>query len=429
MSKMNGVDFSSITALSGKSFFESSSGIDTAPVTTDTGVVVCPYNLVPYGPFSKAEGSSYANPLNMLQVSDITGVQQLAQNTNQFSILKTNGDLYVGGWTSNSSMGVDADTANNVINNGGVTLSLTGVSKVSHHTGGMLAIKTNGTLWWTGGISTYLDNTGTGQSTTNANFEWKQIGSDTDWVDIDASWMYPWTIVAIKGSSGSQYLYTTGYNANYGSGLGTNSGITKQFTRVKSAASTNLSESFAHARINYSSCLAVTESGKLFSWGENAQGTLGSGNTTDKPYATQVGSDTDWDNAWPARYGGFAMKTDGTMYMSTGRNSWRIEPNTNRTFTQIGTDTDYEDLILYPGSNSLNYTVFAKKNGTWYISTGSTHDANSWVGSTQKSATTANTWVTVSSFMENAPTGTIDYLLPIINYTSQFEPCVMFALS
>lgn len=426
MSKIIGVDTANINNISG---LGAGGGISSAPVTTDTGVVVCPYNILPYGPFSQADGSSYANPLNMLQLSNITGVQKLAQNFNQFSILKTNGDLYVGGWVDITAMGVDSTTANNTINNGGVTLSLTGVSKVSHHTGGMFAIKTNGTLWWTGGVSTYLNNTGTGQGTTNANYEWKQIGSDTDWVDIDVDWNYPWTAVAIKGSSGSQYLYTCGYNQNYGTGLGTNSGQTQQFTRVKSDASTNLSESFASAKISYSSCLAVTESGKLFSWGENGQGNLGAGNTTDKPYATQVGSDTNWSNCWVQRYGGFALKTDGTMYMSTGISSWRIEPSTNRTFTQIGSDTDYQDLALYPGSNNMNYTVFAKKNGVWYISTGGIHDANSWVGSTQKSATTQGTWATVSSFMENAPTGTIDFILPMVNYTSQFEPCVMFALS
>lgn len=428
MSKFIGVNTDDIDNVNGF-FVTQSGGVSAAPVTTDTGVVVCPYNLVPYGPFSKAEGSSYANPINMLQISDITGVQKLAQNTAMFSILKTNGDLYVGGYSFASSMGVSSTAANNVINNGGVTLSLTGVSKVAHHSSGMVAIKTNGTLWWTGNISTYLDNTGTGQGTTNASYEWKQIGSDTDWVDISIAWNYPWSMVAIKGSSGSQYLYSCGYNQNYGTGLGTNSGQTRGFTRVKSDASTNLSESFAYVYTNYASCLAVTETGKLFTHGENQYGNLGSGNTTDKQYSTQVGSDTDWSKAWTYRFGAFAMKTDGTMYMSTSRSSWRIEPNTNSVFTQIGSDTDYEDLVLYESSNSLNYTVFAKKNGVWYISTGATHDANSWVGSTQKSATPSDTWVTISSYMENPPTGTIDYLLPMFNYTSQAEPSVMFALS
>lgn len=427
MSKIIGVDTANIDNISGLG--TGGGGIAAAPVTTDTGVVVCPYNLAPYGPFSKAEASSYTNPINMLQVSNITGVQKLSAGTWNYAALKTNGDLYAGGWNIANSMGLNGTDSTNAVNNGGMFLTLTGVSKVAHHNGGMWAVKTNGTLWWSGNISSYLNNTGTGASSTNSQYQWTQVGTDTDWVDIASEWNYPWTAIAIKGSSGSQYLYSCGYNQNYGTGLGTNSGTTLQFTRVKSAASTDLAESFSEIYIGYSSCLAVTESGKLFSWGENQYGTLGNGTTTDKPYATQVGTDTDWSKAWANRYGGFALKTDGTMYMSTSRNSWRIEPNLNKVFTQIGTDTDYEDLAVYQGGNGLNYTVFAKKNGVWYVSSGQTNDAGSWVGDTAQAATTADSWVSLSSYMQNPPTGTVDALHPLISYSAQAEPSLMFALS
>jgi len=427
MSKIIGVDTAIIDNISGLG--TGGSGITPAPVTTDTGIVICPYNLTPYGPFSQAETESYTNSINMLQVSDITGVQKITQNLNTWAVLKTNGEVHAGCWIVQNSIGVNSTDANTALNDGGLVLSLTNVSKLAHGTGGMWAIKTDGTLWWSGNIASYLDNSGTGQTSTNSQYKWSQVGSDTDWVDIASDWNYPWVAIAIKGTPGSQYLYSCGYNNNYGTGLGTNSGQTKQFTRVKSAAFTNLSESFAEVAVNYSSCLAVTESGKLFSWGENGRGTLGTGNTTDKPYATQVGSDTDWDKVWLARYGGFAMKTNGTMYMTTNYSSWRIEPSTNSTFTQIGTDTDYEDLAVYPGSNLLNLIVFAKKSGVWYVSSGGSNDAGSWVGDSTQSATTQGSWVTLSSYMENPPTGTIDYLFPMISYVAQGEPSLMFALS
>ena len=428
MSKFIGVDTSSIDNVNG--FFSTQGGgISPVPVTTDTGVVVCPYNLTPYGPFSKAETSSYNNPINMLQLSTITGVQKISQNTNTWAVLTTNGEVHAGCWNVANSIGVNSTDAFDVQNNGGLVQSLTGVSKLAHHSNGMWAIKTDGTLWWSGNISSYLDNAGTGQTYTNSQYKWTQVGTDTDWIDIASDWNYPWTAIAIKGTSGSQYLYSCGYNANYASGLGTNSGSTRQWTRVKSAASTDLSESFAEVTISYASCLAVTESGKLFSWGENGYGPLGDGTTTDKPYATQVGTDTDWSKGWVHRFGGFVMKTDGSLYMSTSFSPWRIEANTNKVFTQIGTDTDYEDIALYPTSNPMNYTVFAKKSGVWYISSGQTHDAGSWVGDTAQAATTQGSWVTVSSYMENPPTGTIDVLFPLISYVAQAEPSIMFALS
>jgi len=76
MSKIIGVDTANIDNISGLG--AGGGGVEAAPVTTDTGIVVCPYNLAPYGPFSKAEASSYTNPINMLQVSDITGIQKLS---------------------------------------------------------------------------------------------------------------------------------------------------------------------------------------------------------------------------------------------------------------------------------------------------------------------------------------------------------------
>lgn len=427
MSKIIGVDTAIIDNISGLG--TGGGGITPAPVTTDSGVVVCPYNLSPYGPFSAAEVSSYTNPINMFKLSDITGVQKISANYYNYAVLKTNGDLYVGGWSAANALGLNSTDANDAINNGGMFLTLTGVSKLECHSFGMFAIKTNRTLWWTGNISNYLNTTGTGAAYTNSQYQWTQVGTDTDWVDISAEWNSPYTAIAIKGSSGSQYLYSCGSNTNYGTGLGTGSGSTLQFTRVKSAASTDLAESFSEIYTSYSSCLAVTESGKLFSWGENGYGVLGDGTTTDKPYATQVGTDTDWSKVWVNRYGGFAMKTNGAMYMSTSRSSWRIEPNLNKVFTQIGTDTDYEDLALYKGGSSYNYLVFAKKSGAWYVSSGSTNDAGSWVGDTAQSATTADSWVSLSSYMQNPPTGTVDYLLPIQSYSAQTEPSLMFALS
>ena len=429
MSKIIGVDTANIDNISGLGTGGGGGGITPAPVTTDSGVVVCPYNLIPYGPFPTAEASSYTNLINMLKVSDITGVQKLSANWYNYAALKTNGDLYVGGWSLTNSMGLNSTDSNDAGNNGGMFLTLTGVSKVAHHNGGMWAVKTNGTLWWSGNSGQYLNTAGTGASYTNSQYKWTQVGTDTDWVDISSEWNYPYTAIAIKGSSGSQYLYSCGYNQSYGTGLGITGGTTLQFTRVKSDASTDLAESFSEIYISYSSCLAITESGKLFSWGENQYGVLGDGTTTDKPYATQVGTDTDWSKVWVNRYGGFAMKTNGAMYMSTSRSSWRIEPNLNKVFTQIGTDTDYEDLAVFQGGNAYNYLVFAKKNGVWYVSSGQTNDGGSWVGDTAQTATTADSWVSLSSYMQNAPTGTVDYLYPIQSYSAQAEPSLIFALS
>jgi alpha-tubulin suppressor-like RCC1 family protein len=429
MSKMNGVDFSSITALSGKSLVDAGGGIDAVPATTDSGIVVCPSNVGLKYPYSEAEFSDYSNPVHMYQLSSLTGVAELGSGAFSWGALLSNGDLYTGGGSNSNQLGISSG-ASDLVNNGGLGLSLSGVSKVAFGSQCIFAIKTDGTLWWAGSVSSYLNSTGTGQGTTNSSNGWTQIGSDTDWYDIKVYPSYPYQAIAIKGSSGSRYLYACGYNTNYGTGQGTTSGSTYSWTRVKSAASTDLSESISKIAISYSSCLAVTDGGKLFSWGENGYGNLGSGGTTDKPYATQVGSDTDWTNCWVQRFGGFALKSDGTMYMSTSRSSWRIEPSTNSTFTQIGTDTNYQDMALFSNySSSMNYAVFAKKGGSWYVSSNQIL-GGSWPGSSYWSGSSEGTWTAINDALtENDITGTIDVVYPFYSSSNSNLPQLMFALS
>ena len=427
MSKIIGVDTSIIDNISGLG--TGGGGIPAVPATTDTGVVLCVQNSSLRGPYSAATFGDYSNPAHMFQVSELTGVVEMDASYNAWGVLLSNGNLYIGSHQNAPYMGVSQTDALDAINNGGLVLSFTNVSKFGFLPNGIMAIK-NGGLYWAGSTSGVLDSTGTGQGTTNAFYEWKQIGTDTDWYDFASFSGYPYQVIAIKGASGSRYLYATGYNTNYGTGQGTNSGTLNSFTRVKSAASTDLSESFSKVAISYSSALAVTDSGKLFSWGENAYGPLGTGDTTDKQYATQVGTDTDWSNCWVQRYGGFAMKTDGTMYMSTSRGQWRIEPSTSSTFTQIGTDTDYEDLVLAKNTTSnFGYIVFAKKGGSWYVSSNPV-GGGGWVGASYWSGSSEGTWVTVNDALtENDITGTIDAVHVFESNSNFGQTQIFFALS
>ena len=428
MSKIIGVDTANIDNISGLGT-GGGGGISPVPATTDSGIVVCPTNVGLKFPYSEAEFSAYSNPIHMYQLSSLTGVVDLGHGTFAWGALLSNGDLYTGGGTNSNQLGISSG-ASTLVNNGGLGLALSGVSKVGFGSGTIFAIKTDGTLWWAGGISSYLDSTGTGQGTTNSLNGWTQIGSDTDWYDIKVYPNYPYQAIAIKGASGSRYLYACGGNQNYGTGQGTNSGSTLSWTRVKSAASTDLSESISKIALSYGSGLAVTDSGKLFSWGENQYGPLGSGNTTDKPYATQVGTDTDWTNCWVQRFGGFALKSNGSLYMSTSNSGWRIEPNTSKVFTQIGTDTDYQDVALFSStSSSMNNAVFAKKGGSWYVSSNPILGGG-WPGSSYWGGSSEGTWVTINDALtENDITGTIDVVHPFYSSSNSNVPQLMFALS
>jgi len=429
MSKIIGVDTANIDNISGLGT-GGGGGISPVPSTTDSGILICPTNAGLKDPYSEAEFSAYSNPVHMYQLSNLTGVVKIDQGSYSWGVLLSNGNLYTGGSSNTSYLGLDSTTATNVQNNGGLALSLSSVSKFTFISNGIFAIKTNGELWWAGSTNGLLDNTGTGQGTTNSFYGWTQVGSDSDWYDVEGYPQYPYQAIAIKGSSGSRYLYSCGGNQNYGTGQGTNSGSTLSWTRVKSAASTDLSESISKIALSYASGLAVTDSGKLFSWGENQYGALGDGTTTDKPYATQVGTDTDWTNCWVQRFGGFALKSGGTLYMSTSTGSWRIEPSTSKTFTQIGTDTNYQDVALWRTTSSgMGYAVFAKKGGSWYVSSNPVA-AGSWTGSSYWGGSPEGTWTAINDALtENDITGTIDFVFPFFSVQNGSSPQVMFAVS
>ena len=428
MSKIIGVDASSISGISGLG--TASGGVDPVPATTDSGIVVCPIDSNTYGPYSSVELRDYVNKTHMYQISSATGVVKLIDEFYAWGYLLSNGNFYIGGWGNGLYMGLSLTDANNAINNGGTYLALTNVSKVEPHNNGFIVIKTDGTLWWSGGIGSYLNTSGTGTASTYSNYGFTQVGTDTDWIDIKCYRNSPYSMLAIKGSTGSQYLYMCGQNQYYGTGLGINSGSTFQFTRVKSNSTTNLSESFSEIAVSAGECLAITEDGKLFSWGRNYRKTLGDGTATSKQYATQVGTDTDWSKCWIQSNGAFALKTDGTMHMSTSLTGWRIEPSTSGTFTQIGSDTDYQDIRLFNQiANNVGYTVFAKKNGSWYVSASTL--STGWHGSSEsKAATTEGSWVSINDYLvANDITGTIDDILCYTNSVSNVYPQIMFALS
>lgn len=65
---------------------------------------------------------------------------------------------------------------------------------------------------------------------------------------------------------------------------------------------------------------APTYTYELWSWGRNASGALGLGNTTNYSSPKQVGALTTWLNISSGRYAALATKTDGTLW-SWGRNS------------------------------------------------------------------------------------------------------------
>jgi len=347
------------------------------------------------------------------QLSTRTDIVKIKDGQYHTFAIDSSGNLYSSGFTNTTRMGRAVSSDEHQL-----VQCLTSVSKFAPHDNGCWAIKTDGTLWWCGTISQYADSgdTGTG-SNSSPNYQWSQFGSDTDWIDIDCFPAFPAVTIAIKGGSGSEYLYSCGTNFWGKTGLGTTSGSAKPFTRVKSGASTDWTETIEEISVGYGATMVVTKSGKLFACGDANDGHLGQGDATDHLYPIQVGTDTDWDIPYAkTRLAGYCRKTDGSLYCSRRTAFYyNIGPATSdRTYGQCGTDTDYEEFLSHETTASSGIQIlFAKKNGAWYANWGAVLPVNSFAGNTStKSPTTDNTWVSINSLLEgNDVTVGINWIL------------------
>lgn len=433
MPKFSGVNASLITAFNGRSFTAGGGGIS-APSEVDTGII-----YFEKGGFNNSviDATSIFSEVSLdlykAQVFDRTDIVSMKANSYHVFALSSAGVLYSAGSTNASSMGrTTSGTGNEVYN---FVQSLTSVSKFVAHNSGCWAIKTDGTLWWCGSISSFALGSDTGQGVNYSYSGWLQYGSDTDWVDIWAFPTYPQITFATKGGAGSEYLYSCGYNQYGRTGLGLSSGLTYGFTRVKSDASTNWAETVDWVDGSYYGTAIVTKSGKLFLMGDGNYHGCGQGVTTDRVYPIQVGTDTDWVKAYDVGQGGaFAIKSTGEIYASISSTGYfEIRPSTaDRTFRQCGTDTDYEDIRVIKNNSQTGAEVIFKKStdGNWYF------NANQSVyglGGLVPSTNGADNWLTINEALQGndmTRTGSIaDILISYKDNNWSNGEVFLFALS
>lgn len=169
-----------------------------------------------------------------------------------------------------------------------------------------IALADDGTLWGWG--SNTSGEAGVSASYPNHVLVPTQIGTDTDWTDIAASFYHS---LALK-SDGS--LYTWGYN-NYGQLGHGDQNIRTSPTQV------NTVYQFKAIGAGLSTSFAITVDGSLYGAGLGGNGELGDGTYGDNFNFELIANGNDWKDACGGSGFSMALKNDGTLY-ATGVNSF-----------------------------------------------------------------------------------------------------------
>jgi alpha-tubulin suppressor-like RCC1 family protein len=135
--------------------------------------------------------------------------------------------------------------------------------------------KNDGTLW---GVGQNLQGVlGVGNNDFGV-YSLTQAGTATDWASIESSSLHS---MALKNNG---TLWVTGVNSSGQLGIGSTAYNINVFTQVGTATN------WAKVRCGRTHTLALDTNGTLWAWGDNSQGQLGNGTTTNSNVPIQIGT-------------------------------------------------------------------------------------------------------------------------------------------
>lgn len=287
-----------------------------------------------------------------VQVGTLSVWKDFGVGSSHTVAIRTNGSLWA--WGANAFGQLGDNTTTGKISPVQIG-TLTNWSSINTGNNTNAAIKTDGSLWvWGLGQLGAL-----GDGTTNNKSSPVQLGTLTTWVDASigsltgraeqsngSMWVWGYNIngqlglndttdrsspVQVTGVTSPSILvtninnvYNTGFvdqnNLLFSSGDGTFMGRSLS-SRSRPGAVGIQGSLWAALSISDQNALAVSKDRKLFAWGRNNSGQLGTGNTIDYSGPIQVGTLSNWKSVTTrASSGGIAIKTDGTLW-AWGNNS------------------------------------------------------------------------------------------------------------
>ena len=239
------------------------------------------------------------NRSSPVQVGALTTWSKIAAGYLTSFAIKTDGTMWSWGAGSAGGLGLGNTTSYSSPKQIG---ALTTWATVTGSQSSAVAVKTDGTMWSWG--SNTRGQLGLGNTTTY--YSPKQIGALTTWSKLSASGS---TSFAIK-TNGT--MWSWGNNPFGQLGLGTSGYGTYRSSPVQVGALTTWNT--VNVGKNGTNTIANKTDGTMWSWGGNAQGQLGLGNTTAYSSPKQIGALTTWATVIGGTVFFLAIKTNGSLW-------------------------------------------------------------------------------------------------------------------
>lgn len=216
--------------------------------------------------------------------------------------LKSDGTLWAFGMNYNGQLGDGTLTNRNIPVQIGTDDKWIRITAGQYHT---LGLKSNGTLWAWGanGFGQLGDGTNT-----NRNIP-VQIGMDNKWVSIAGGEEHS---IGLK-SDGT--ILTWGRNDYYGA-LGDGTTINRN-----SLMQIGTDNKWIQIAAGDDHTLALKSDGTIFFWGRNDDGQLGDGTNINKSIPLQIATDNNWINITSGAYYSLGLKSNRQEFCATGNNS------------------------------------------------------------------------------------------------------------
>ena len=247
-----------------------------------------------FGQLGVGNTTDYSSPV---QIGALTTWSKIDLMSFSSIAIKTDGTLWTWGNNGYGRLGLGNTTGYSSPKQVGALTTWSTISGGGF--GHVMVIKTNGTLWsWGYNAQGQL---GLGNTTTYSSPN--QIGSDT-WSSVSCGYDHN---LAIKPNG---TMWSWGQFGNGGLGLG------GSFQHRSSPTQIGALTTWSKISADGSSSMAIKTDGTMWSWGNNDNGRLGLGDTTNQSSPVQIGALTTWSSVSCGGYTGFAaaIKTDGTLW-------------------------------------------------------------------------------------------------------------------